>query len=133
MSMVIHPATEQQFNRMVAAPSHAIMLVGPAGSGKRALAETLAAKILGIDDFADYAYGLRVAPVEGKAIGIESVRELEKFLKLKVPGTAGINRVVLIENLRIRNVFHTQYRFPIPTICFHSSVDLLSEPKLVAV
>ena len=78
------------------------MLVGPTGSGKRTLAESLVEALLGLDAGGSSAhpYVLLIGPEEdGKAIGIEAVRQLEKFLALKVPGkSTGHDRAVIIES-----------------------------------
>ena len=89
----------------MAAPSHALMLVGPAGSGKRTLAESLVELVLGLEPgrSAGHPYALIIEPEEpGKAIGIEAVRQLEKFLALKVPGKAKEHdRAVVLENAHL--------------------------------
>jgi DNA polymerase III delta prime subunit len=74
------------------------MLIGPRGSGKLTLAIKLAETVLGLsaDSFANYPYKSIIEPEDGKAIGIEKVRELEHFLSLKVPGKAEHNRAVII-------------------------------------
>lgn len=97
---VLHPATARQFQAFVAQPSHAVTLVGPTGSGKHTVATALVEAILDLEtgSFASYAYGRTVTPVDAKAIGIEPIRELEHFLSLKVPGVAGFNRAVIIED-----------------------------------
>jgi DNA polymerase-3 subunit delta' len=98
--LVLHPATARQFDAFVAQPSHAVTLVGATGSGKHAVASALVEAILQLQpgSFSSYAYGLSIASVDGKAIGIEAIRELEHFLSLKVPGKTGFNRAVIIEN-----------------------------------
>lgn len=102
--LLVHPLTEKQFTAFVNAPSHALMLIGPPGSGKRALAMRLAEAVLSIGEgsFDTHPYALLIAPeAEGKAIGIEAVRSLERFLALKVPVNAELNRVVVIENAHV--------------------------------
>lgn len=98
--LLLHAVTRQQLERFLAAPSHAVMLTGPAGSGKLALASALAEAVLELeaDTLADHPYALQVKPEAGKAIGIEAVRVLEQFLSLKVPGSQSFDRVIIIEN-----------------------------------
>lgn len=98
--LLLHPATQRSINGYQNAPSHALLLVGQAGVGKLSLALSLAERTLGLGDnkFGDYAYGLHVKPDDGKSIGIESVRELEHFLNLKVPRAAKFNRAIIIED-----------------------------------
>ena len=99
-SLVLNPHTAQQINAVIARPTHAIALAGPAGSGKLSIATSLIEIILSLDPgkFELYAYGLVLRPPEGKAIGIEAVRELEHFLSLKVPTNTAYNRAVIIED-----------------------------------
>ncbi|HTB48814.1 MAG TPA: hypothetical protein VK712_01895 [Verrucomicrobiae bacterium] len=104
--LLVHPVTERQIAAFAQTPSHAVLLVGPAGSGKLALATELIEAILGLttQGFADYPYGMVVSPQEGKAISIEAVRELEHFLSLKVPVPQLPNRAVIIENAHLLTI-----------------------------
>lgn len=101
--LVLNPLTRQQLQAFTAKPSHALMLVGPTGSGKHTLAVALAEEALGINDggFDNHPYALRIAPEEGKAIGIEAARRLEQFLALKVPGKTEHDRAVIIEDAHL--------------------------------
>ena len=98
--LVIHPQTKIQIDSYQQAPSHAVLLVGPTGSGKLTLAKQMAIEVLGLktDSFDKYQYGLLIRAEEGKAIGIEAIRELEHFLSLKVPSRRIINRAIIIED-----------------------------------
>jgi replication-associated recombination protein RarA len=95
--LVLHPATARQLESFVSSPGHAVVLIGPTGSGKRSLAYKTASHILG-SDFENYAYKLIISSQNGTSIGIEAVRELEQFLSLKVPGQRAINRIIIIED-----------------------------------
>jgi len=97
--LVIHPYTEKQLKLFAERPSHTLLLAGPTGSGKLTLAIQLASNVLGLQAaaFADYPYKLVVSSEDGK-IGIDTIRELDGFLSLKVPRQADYNRAVIIEN-----------------------------------
>lgn len=99
-NLVLHPETTAQLKAFARAPSHALLIVGNAGSGKSTLARRLAEQVLQIPGgaFEDHPYTLRIAPEAGKAIGIEVVRQLEKFLALKVPSRATYDRAIIIED-----------------------------------
>lgn len=84
--------TKRQIDAYIAAPSHALMLVGQAGSGKQAITDYILAHI--IDPHSPYIS--RIIPDNG-SISIASIREIEKMLTLKVPSNNTINRVIIIE------------------------------------
>jgi len=100
--LLLHNKTEWHALRMIKSPAQALLIYGPAGSGKRALAEFIAAQLLGIEPLglADYPYFYLIDKAEGKQeISIESVREAIKQLQLKavIGSQKPVNRVVLIE------------------------------------
>ena len=98
--LLIHPQTRELLNNYLVNPSHAITLVAPAGSGKHSLALMIAARLLNSDleRLDKHPYLKMISSVEGKAIGIESIRELEHFLSLKVPSKNAVQRLIIIED-----------------------------------
>lgn len=92
--------TKKQLNAFKARFSHAVLLAGSPGSGKSAHARRLAADALDLapDSLDTYGYFHTVNPVDGKSIGIDTVRELNHFLSLKVPVDKPINRVVIVND-----------------------------------
>lgn len=98
--LIIHPQTLAQLNAYIQAPTQAVLLVGSSGSGKLTIAKKLteATMELSPGNFDTHSYTLHITSDEGKAIGVESIRELEHFLSLKVPGQRTFNRVVIIED-----------------------------------
>jgi DNA polymerase-3 subunit delta' len=99
-ALVIHPQSKQQLAETAKAPAHAILLVGPVGGGKASVARGLAETILGlpVGTLGQHAYALVIQPVDSGSIGIEAVREAERFLSLKVPGQQAVNRVLIVED-----------------------------------
>jgi hypothetical protein len=96
--LILHETTERQIDDFIAAPSHAVLLLGAIGSGKIAIANGLAEIILDPPGrIENYPYKLSLTGEKG-SIGIEAVRQLEGFLSLKVPREQNINRVVIIED-----------------------------------
>jgi len=86
--IVLHDLTSAHAERFVAQPTHALLIIGPTGIGKQFLATYLAEQL--IDASLDtYAYIKFVEPEKDKSsIGIEAVRGLQQFLKLKLPSNA---------------------------------------------
>ncbi len=98
--LLIHPITKRSIDGIIKSPPHALLLVGPSGTGKVSLAVNIAEQILGLEStkLDDYAYSLHIMPEDGKAISIDSVRQLERFLSLKVPRNNVYNRSIIIED-----------------------------------
>jgi DNA polymerase III, delta subunit len=103
--LVLHPVTEAALNGFLQQPGQSLILAGPSGSGKAALALSVTSTVLGIetDRFAEYPYKSVIVP-EGTSIGIDAVRTLEHFFSLKVPGQAAYNRAVIIEQAQLLTI-----------------------------
>ncbi|HVX24195.1 MAG TPA: hypothetical protein VG992_02530, partial [Candidatus Saccharimonadales bacterium] len=88
MSLPVHPVTERQLSAFVGGDHHALLLVGQPGSGKLALAQQAAADSLQtpLARLDAHPYVRIFEAADGQAIGIETIREVEHFLRLKVPG-----------------------------------------------
>lgn len=110
-NVVLHGQTALHFARFISQPSHALLLVGPAGVGKRYAAEDLARQLLGLESprqLQDHPYFRSVFPEKDKSsIGIEAVRELQHFIKLRLPAASrgpdapAIRRIILIGDAHI--------------------------------
>lgn len=124
--LLLNPRTESKLNNYLAAPGHGLLLVGPVGSGKVALARALTAKLLGVspDKLDNQAYFLHISRQEKKQdITIEAIRNLISTLKLTVPGRNRVRRVVLIEDAHLmsreaQNAFLKSLEEPAPGTVF---------------
>lgn len=94
--LIFHPTTRQALGRALTGRAHALLIVGELGSGKRTTALYLASELLG-QAAQQSPYYLHIQP-DGKSIGIESIRKLQKFLQLKTTGSQAIRRVVIVED-----------------------------------
>lgn len=101
--IVVHARTASNVETFLSNPSHALLLTGPAGSGKRLIANAIAAELLGtsLQAIAQHPYTSIIEPEDGKAIPIEAIRTLEHFLSRKVPGSRVYNRVVIIDHAEL--------------------------------
>lgn len=101
--LLLHPQTKRTLDAFLARPSHAVILSGPAGSGKFALAGRTAEILLELEpeNLTRYPYFRHISLTSGSKIGIETVRELEHFLSLKVPRSTTANRIVIIEQAEL--------------------------------
>lgn len=103
MELLFHPATKQSIDNILASPSQAILLRAPAGSGKGTLAKYLASQLLNIrieqvEDNSKIKI-ISISPSDKeKSISIESIREINSFLKLKTTGKASHRRTVIVEH-----------------------------------
>lgn len=99
LHIVLHPTASQQLDSFLAAPAHAVLLGGPLGSGKTHVAEALGAQLLDVPvtTLDNHGYYRVITPKNG-TISIEQVRELIGFFRLKVPGTAAIKRIAMLQD-----------------------------------
>lgn len=102
--LVVHPLTQQRLSAFTQAPSHAVMLVGPSGTGKRSLAYWLTAELMGIqiEKLTEHPYVRLIGVGKDKSISIDKIRELEQFLSRKVPGDG--KRIVIVEDAHLLGV-----------------------------
>lgn len=93
--LLLHSITRQQLVAANQQSPHALLLVGPQGTGKRTVARWYAANVLQATSLQAYPYLLEL---DGRyeAINIEQVRALRQFLHRKTTGTGAIRRVCLL-------------------------------------
>ena len=88
--LAIHPYATAHLQRFISHPSHALLLLGPEGTGKYHLALLIIQKLLSLADVeavSSYPYITFVTPEKDKnSIGIEAIRELQHITSLRLPG-----------------------------------------------
>ena len=105
-SLLLHPKTKKSLERFADAPAHAVILIGPVGAGKTTLGHALAAQILSIEPSAldNYPYFMQIRRQKDKQdISIEAIREVNQALRLQVPGSAVLRRVILLQDAHHMN------------------------------
>lgn len=95
--LLLHDATKRQLATLLSAPPHALLLVGKEHLGKRLIAKAIAAELLGVTRETIENVGMfREIIAQRNTINVESVRGLQAFFSLVVPGNATVKRVVII-------------------------------------
>mgnify|MGYP000683955232 CR=1 FL=1 len=95
--MILHPKTQEDFNRLVANPPHALLIGGEEGAGKSVVALEFIRQVLQQSTLEQDSTFRHCVPEKG-TIGIDAIRILQKFLQLKTAGKNQIRRAVLIED-----------------------------------
>lgn len=93
-NLLLHPSTKAAIEQSLQGSHHATALIGPYGAGKGFLAGKLAEELLGADHKPQQI--LRVT-AEG-TIGVELIRQLSSFLRLRTAGEETVRRVIIIED-----------------------------------
>lgn len=96
--LLLHPQTVDRIAAVLHHPPQGLLITGEIGSGKDTLSRRLAADLLGIapEKLGSYPYLYILDPAE-ETIKIEAIRELQSFLKLRVPAEKpGLHRIVII-------------------------------------
>src|SRR3989338_8605008 len=83
MNLTLNPKTKDEIDIFLGSPTHALLLVGPLGSGKGALASFIATKVLDVSENRLEVYPhFRRLITTGSSISIEDVRNLHNFTSL---------------------------------------------------
>jgi len=100
--LLLNERTSVLVDQYLKNPTHAMILIGPTGAGKQALAERLASKLLGLNDsskLTSYAYfDLIEKQAKKQDISIDAIRKVIHESELVIPGAQKIKRVILIVN-----------------------------------
>lgn len=106
--LLINKETKKRLEAFAGRPSHALLLSGRAGAGKKYLANRLSAALLGVqpEKLALHPNFFVISKPEDKTeIPIDSARQLINKLTLKVPGAQGpINRIAVIREAELLSI-----------------------------
>lgn len=95
--LLLHPQTQHQLDRLLANPPHALLIIGELGTGKGTIARHFVEQLLAISDASQSSH-VQLFQDDGQNLPIESIRQLQHFLQLKVPGSGAVRRAIIIEN-----------------------------------
>lgn len=102
--ILLHPQTESALRSAITGRMHAFELIGNKGTGKKFTARYIAVKLLGIPPgkLEGYPYKLIIQPTANGSIGIDTVRHIGEFLKLRTTGQSeSIKRLIIIEHAHL--------------------------------
>lgn len=98
--ILLQTHTESALKKALESTAHAWLISGAEGAGKGYIARHIASRKLGLDSteaLKKHPYYQLITP-ENNTISIDHIRELQKFLQLKTPGTAPFRRAIVIED-----------------------------------
>lgn len=98
MKPLFHPSTEKTIADLVNAPSQAILLCGPIGSGKGFTAAYIVSQLLNTSQvkLSEHPY-VKWLHDQPKAVSIDDIRAAQNFMQLRVPGTQPLRRALIVE------------------------------------
>lgn len=94
-ALLLHPHTRADLQSFLVSPSHGLMLTGQAGAGKETVARTLLSALLG-EHMREGV--LVIEPSKTHSIGIEDIKSIKNFVKLKTTGHGTYRRAILVLN-----------------------------------
>lgn len=97
--LLLHPTTASEVKRFTEDPSQFLIIVAPAGAGKKSLALLIGGQVLGSELDEEHPALLHVSLAPNKSeISIDQIRHVIAKLKLTTIGKGNIRRVLLIED-----------------------------------
>ena len=100
-TFVLHSQTRSAVENYLQNPAHAVLIVGSHGIGNGSVAAEIAMLLLKLPDTAaleNYPHFKRIAPQDKESVSIETIRNLQQFVRLRTTGRATIRRVIIIEH-----------------------------------
>ena len=93
---IVSDITSKAIDRFIKQPHHALLIIGEPGIGKKTIADVICKQILTVSNLNETS--VLVITADTSSIGIDQIREVKNFLKLKTAGKNMIRRAVIIEN-----------------------------------
>src|SRR5579884_4069205 len=95
---LLNPSVKSRIGKLAERPPHACLISGISAADNYNLAVDFANTVLKNKDFGRYPYKLVIESKNGKAIGVDEISSLQRFLALKVSGENSINRIAIIKD-----------------------------------
>lgn len=100
MNIILNEVVSKRIDTLLVDPPHALAVHAPKGAGKSHAALHIISRILSIDEQQVYNYPyISIIDASSKDVGIDTIRDIQKSLSVKVPNSNVINRFILIENI----------------------------------
>jgi len=96
MKLVLHPKTSIQLENLRVNAPHAVLITGEKGIGKSAVATSIAENYF--SKTADYTQHVKTYSAKDKEFGVETVNQIQKFLKTKHSHTEIVSKLVIIDD-----------------------------------
>ncbi len=81
IDLLLHPQTRKAIEQVTTSQTHALLITGEPGAGKRTAALSIAKELLKTKSLDSAPYFTHIQD-ESKALGIEQIRELQKRIEL---------------------------------------------------
>ena len=102
-NILISKLSRTKVDEFLKKPNRPVILQGLQWLNKDKIALEIAARALEVEDISKYPYLLHIGRTN-RNIKVEEIRELNNFLRLKVPSKKSINRIVIIHHAERMNL-----------------------------
>lgn len=103
--LLFHQSTSSSIEAFLNKPSHALIIEGKQGSGKRSVANLISSKLLDISAANLNSFpNLLIIEPDKSSISIDKIRQAQQFLKLKTTGEAPIRRVLTVDQAELMTI-----------------------------
>ncbi|HSX44718.1 MAG TPA: AAA family ATPase [Candidatus Saccharimonadales bacterium] len=102
VELLLHSQTKVDIDNYLVGQGHALLISGPIGAGKLYVAQHVASQLLNknVESLMNYPFYKHITTAANN-IGINEVRQIHTFLKLKTTGQATVRRIIIVENAHL--------------------------------